>query len=101
VTVVAAFHDPLPVLLPHYLADVVTPDHDSAHRGAANINAIVRPRAREVVLWTGISAYLRAHVPAAPRGGSAAVGISVRIVPVTVMGVMGVMRARFRARGKC
>src|ERR1700733_7555593 len=67
-TVVSTLDDPLAVLLTDNLSDVMTPDHNRAHRGTAGVAAIVRPGSREVVLGTRIGPHLTAHLPSAPGG---------------------------------
>jgi hypothetical protein len=76
--IIAASNNPLPVLLADNLSDVVRPDHDGADGGAASIDAIMRPCARQVVLRAGVTADLGAHVPTAPRSRPAAIAISRR-----------------------
>jgi len=76
-TVVAAAHDPLPVLLSDDLADVVAPHDDRSDRGATGVYAAASPGDGTIVLRPGITADLSAHVPAAPRSRAARVRVSI------------------------
>src|SRR6516164_10859042 len=71
--VIAALHQPLTILAANNLADVVSPDNDSANGRTTSIYAVVSPRSREVVLRTRIAAHLTAHVPPAPCSGTRSV----------------------------
>src|SRR6516164_1312091 len=71
--VIAALHQPLTILAADDLADVVSPDDDSANGGTTSIYAVVSPRSREVVLLARIAAHLTAHVPPAPCSGTPSV----------------------------
>ncbi|MBR0798284.1 hypothetical protein JQ615_23130 [Bradyrhizobium jicamae] len=64
--VVSALHDPLTVLLPYDLADVVPPNDDCADRWATCVGAVSSPRSCEIELRARITADLSAHVPSAP-----------------------------------
>ncbi len=96
--VIAAPHDPLPVLASDNFADVVTPYDNRSDGRSARVYAVVSPSLSEIVLRSGITADLRPHVPATPRSGPPGIG-AVRIVPNTVGRVpvmMMMMRPSFR-----
>ena len=83
-TVIAAFNDPLAVLLSDDLPDMMTPYDNRANGGTAGIGAVVGPGSREVVLGTRIGSNLTAHVPSAPgRRPPPATGGAVTRLPVT------------------
>jgi hypothetical protein len=67
-TVVSALDDPLAVFLTDDLPDVMAPDDNRADRRTTGVAAVMSPGSRKVVLRTGISPNLTAHVPAAPGG---------------------------------
>lgn len=96
--VIAAPHNPLPVLATDNFADVVTPYDNRPDGRSTCVYAVVSPSSREIVLRSGILADLRPHVPTAPRSGPSGIG-AMRIVPNTVGQVpvmMMVMCSRFR-----
>jgi len=82
-TIIAAPHDPLPVLATDNFADVVTPYDDRPDGRSTCAYAVVSPSSREIVLRSGILADLCPHVPAAPRSGPPG-RRAMRIVPNTV-----------------
>lgn len=81
--VIAALHDPLPVLATDDFADVVTPYDNRPDGGSICACAVVSPSSREIVLRSGIMADLCPHVPAAPRSGPPGIRV-MRMVPNTV-----------------
>jgi hypothetical protein len=81
-TVIAALHDPLTILMADDLANVVTPDNDRTNGWAAGIWSVVSPRSGKIEWRSGIAADLRAHIPSAP--GSRPAGI-VGMTPISVV----------------
>jgi hypothetical protein len=75
VTVIAALHNPLTVLMTHDLADVVRPDNNRSDPRTACIRAIAGPSPCEIVLGTGIGAHLGPHVPPTPGGRAPGIAI--------------------------
>jgi hypothetical protein len=71
IAVVAGLNDPLSVLLPNDLTDMVRPHHDGSNAGCSG-TAPMRPVARQIVRGSRITADELPHLPATPRGWTAA-----------------------------
>ncbi|MBU6458412.1 MAG: hypothetical protein KGQ48_12875 [Bradyrhizobium sp.] len=65
-TIIAALHDPLAMFLADNFSDMVTPHDNRADPRSTRVGSIMRPCARQIVRWSGITADLSAHVPSAP-----------------------------------
>lgn len=100
-TVIAALHDPLAVLLADDLSDVVAPDHDRADARAAGVGSVMGPGACQIVGRSGIAADLATHVPAAPCARTAAGHVptgrvfsrfAVSVVRMSIAVTIGVVR---------
>jgi hypothetical protein len=64
--VVTGFDDPITVLLSDDLTDMVRPNDDRADASRSRL-APMRPIARQIKLWTRITADELPHLPTAPR----------------------------------